>query len=173
MAASFCLTLLVTSALIQLERPTSAPERAKWDYRVIDYGKSNDRPGFSTPDQAKKTIDNMNRMGEDGWELVSLASPQVHSVVGGGSSWPVVRFVYYKRPRNADKRGKWEYTALELSELLTPKTLLKGMINERFDSLAKEGWELVTVVFENQVGSSRETYYHLFRSSKSRSYGTS
>lgn len=63
----------------------------RWEYKTIEFGKRGSFLGLLKVD-ANTLGDMLNKLGNDGWELVSNVSP-----IGGGTTSGLV--LIFKRPR--------------------------------------------------------------------------
>jgi hypothetical protein len=122
-----------------LAEPPAQPRRPVWDYKVVAY-----HP-MERGARGQGAVESMNKLGEEGWELVSVAHEAGPSGLNGGFVVGASAF-YYKRP-SAGPRAKWEYKSVDLT-MPADGTANDKRLEELRHSLSKlseDGWELAVV----------------------------
>jgi len=166
-------TLLALAAFVPAEPPKAQPQRAKWEYKGVDFEHDLRGRGFDAKER-KKTIDAMNKLGEEGWECISIANALIglkSANLDGPSR------AYYKMAKDAAARKVWEYSVVEMRFAprkgklpLILSGVLPGSDESQLKELEEDGWELACTVRPLvQVGLSsweQEPLLYLLKRSK-------
>ena len=137
-------TVLALAALIPAEPPKAQPQRAKWEYKVTQF----DRHRYDVFDDKErgKTIDEINKLGTEGWECVTIVNELV-GFMGPRTDQPVS--AYFKRSDDVKARKNWEYSVVDARSKDEKKRLVDLTI------LSEKGWELACIVHRtNSAGGS-------------------
>jgi uncharacterized protein DUF4177 len=134
--------VLTLAAFIPVQPPTAQPQRAKWEYKEVDFDSNSFGRAFDE-EHRKTTVEAMNKLGDEGWECVSIADAEFRS----GAMWAGPGRAYYKRSKDATTRKKWEYSVVDV-HFANPSgfALLPPSDAEQLKKFDEEGWELASTV---------------------------
>jgi hypothetical protein len=114
------LAYCATFCLCPTQPPESPPTRKtnppQWEYKIIERDEPGSIPRASIDfDTARKNcINELNKLGNAGWEFAAVANGQPPSL-GPVPEEPY--YVYFRRATDQARRQKWEYKLVDLGEL--------------------------------------------------------
>ena len=156
-------TILALAAFVPAEPPKAQPQRAKWEYKEVDFDDSKYEDVFGDT-EGKKTIEAMNKLGKDGWEVVSIANVHGNPHITSDIPWRV----FYKRLRDSAERRRWEYSVANVQFAKRQgQALYPPSDSDQLTKLGEEGWELACIArrqsIRGEMVALKEGYVYLLK----------
>jgi hypothetical protein len=148
-------TVIALAALVPAEPPKDQPQRAKWEYKEVQIDQARYDPlGKKDRD---KTIEEMNKLGDERWECVQFLVGESGAGFMGRPSR-----ILYKRRVDSAAQAIWEYSVVD------PASQTLQSVTKQLSKVGENGWELASIVLRpfsrsNGPGGAPDTVYLLKR----------